>query len=155
VVRQRAGRPGAAEHGERLVEDGRPFTALHAERLLLVRIGHAEPERRQQPAAGQPVDRRQLLGQHDRIAPRQHQHAHAELQPRGAARPERDRRHRVGRLAADALAEPQAVEVEAFEVVDERPEGAVVEIRAHAQAVADADLHSSSSSSSGCRPSRR
>ena len=60
----------------------------------------------------------------------------------GAGGGVRQRDERIGGLAADALAQPEAVEAEPFEVVDERAERlAVVGHRARAQAVPDPDLH--------------
>ena len=46
VVGQRSLGPGAAQHGQRLVEQLGPGAALDAECLLLVRVGDAEPEGR-------------------------------------------------------------------------------------------------------------
>jgi hypothetical protein len=100
---------------------------LHTERLLLVRVGYAKSEGRQQTAARELIDRRQLLGEHDRIATGQHEHAHAELELCSACGRERDRRDRVGSLAADPLAQPEAVEAQPFEVVDEDREARVVQ----------------------------
>ena len=91
--------PARPHHGERLVEPARPLAALDAERLVLAGVGDAEPERRQQPPAGHHGERGQLLGQHDRVAAGQHEHAHAELEARRAAGGVGHRHHRVGRLA--------------------------------------------------------
>jgi hypothetical protein len=51
------------------------------------------------------------------------------------------RHQRVGRVAADALAEPQAVEAQRLERVDHLREAAVVELGAHPEPEPDAHLH--------------
>ena len=101
--------------------------ARDAEGLLLVRVGDAEAEGRQQPSAGQAVEGGQLLGQHDRVAAGEHQHARAELQLGRAAGGVGHADDRVGGLAADALGEPEAVEAQPLEGVDRLGEALVVE----------------------------
>ena len=96
--------------------------ALDAERLLLAPVGHAEPERRQQPSVGQEVERRQLLGQQRRVASRQHEHREAELQllrPPGGDRQPDDR---VDGAPGHPLAQPQRVEPVRLEPVHQRRE---------------------------------
>ena len=148
VVRERARCPRPAQHGERLVEDRRPLGAGDPERLLLVWIGDAEPERRQQATTRQLVDRRQLLGEHDRIAARQHEHAHPELEVRRTTGGEGDRRHRLGRRGPDPLAEPQAVESKPLECVDDVAERRSVQLRPDPEPESHADLHGVGVSSS-------
>jgi hypothetical protein len=140
VMSQRTLGPGPAQHHHCLVEQLRSRGSLDAERLLLVRVGDAETERRQEAAARQPIERGQFLGEHDRVAARQHHHAHAELQPLGASCGERHADQRIRRVAADPLAQPQAVEAESFERVDHGCEALVVEPSAGAEGVADADV---------------
>ena len=48
---------------------------------------------------------------------------------------------RIGRLAADPLREPEAVEAQPLEVVDERTEAVVVRERPGAEAEPDPHLH--------------
>jgi hypothetical protein len=132
VVAEAFAGPAQPEHLHRLVEDRRPLIALDAERLLLVRVGDAESERRQQPTVRQTVERRQLLREHHRISAREDHHAHPELQLRRAPGGERHRDERVGSFAAEALAEPEAVEAQLLQRVDDRREAGVVQLRANA-----------------------
>ena len=71
--------PQAAEQRERLVEDRGAIATRDAERLLLDRMRDAESERRERAAAGEDVERRPLLRDERGAAPREHQHARAEL----------------------------------------------------------------------------
>ena len=134
--------PEAAHQRQRLVEDLRPLATLDPERLLLAGVGDPQPEGRQQPAAGQPVEARELLRHQHRVAAGEHHHAHPELQLRRAAGGERQRDDGVGRRPRDALAHPQRVEPEPLEVVDERAERVVpVRVGPCPQPHPDADLH--------------
>ena len=68
MMGQQSLRPRAAQDGQGLVEQlgaGAPFDP---ERLLLVWVCNSEPEGRQQATVGQPIECRQLLGQHDGVA---------------------------------------------------------------------------------------
>lgn len=141
MVSEWLGRPTAAQHRQRLIEHLCASAALDTERLLLVRVGHAQPEGREQPTVREAIECGQLLRQHDRVATGQHHDAHAELQPLRAAGSERHRHQRVGRVAADALAEPQAVEAQGLQRVDHFREAAVVELGAHPEPEPDANLH--------------
>ena len=71
--------PEAAEERQHLVEELRPGATLHAERLVLAGVGRAETEGREQPAAAQAVEGRQLLRQQHRVAPGHHEHGEPEL----------------------------------------------------------------------------
>ena len=133
--------PQAPDQRQGLVEPRRPLAACHAEGLLLVGVGDAETEGRQEPPAREAVEAGQLLGQHHGVAAGQHQDAGAELQLLRASRGERHAHDRVGGLAAEALGEPEAVEAQPLEGIDRVGEALVVELGARAQAVADADLH--------------
>ena len=135
--------PEAAQQRQRLVEDLGPVAPLDAERLLLVGVGDARARRRGAAArstAGRasPAPRPAATG----LRPGSTSTDMPNLSLVGAGRRVRQGDERIGGLAADALAQPQAVEAEPLEVVDERPERlAVVGHRARAQAVPDADLH--------------
>jgi hypothetical protein len=133
--------PARSDHGERLVEPARPFLAGDAERLVLGGVGDAEPEGGEQPAAGHHGERRQLLGEDDRVASRQDEHAHPELEASGAAGGVCHRHDGVGRLGADALGQPQAVEPPALDEVDDITEVRAVEGGAGAETDPDAYLH--------------
>ena len=116
--------------------------ALDPEGLLFERIGDAEAYSRKQSTTRQTVERRQFLGEHHRIAARDHEHAGAELQSRGARRRERQGDERIGSLTRDALAEPDRIETEVFEKIHEGCER-VRPIRqcASAEPEPDTDLH--------------
>ena len=116
----------------------------HAECLLLHRIDGAETERREEPAARHRSERREFLGQHDRVAAGQDHHRHAELQVLRAAGAVRHRDERIGGLAGDPLGEPQRIEVEPFEFVDEHAVRLVVEVGAGAETESDANFHRAS-----------
>ena len=141
VVRHGRLRPAGANDGQRLVEALGAFLAGHTERLLLVRIGDPEPERRQQPTSRQSIESRQFLRQHHRVATGQHHHAHAELQTCCASGGERHAHQGIGRLSTDALAQPQTVETQGLESVDDPSESLVVQRGANAESVSDANLH--------------
>ena len=142
--------PARPHHGQRLVEPACPFASLDPERLVLAGVGDAEAERRQQAPAGHHGQRRQLLGQHDRVAAGQHQHAHPELEARRAPGGVRHRHDRVGRVAADALGQPQAVEAEPLERVDDVAELGSVQPGPCPEPDADAHLHGAT----GCQERR-
>ena len=133
--------PACSDHGERLVEPGGPLVACHAERLVLGRVGDPQPEGREQPSAGHHRQRRQLLRQHDRVASGEDEDAHPELEPGRATGTVRHRHDRIGRLAADALRQPEAVEPVLLDEVDDLAEGRTVQRGAGAETETDADRH--------------
>ena len=133
--------PARPQHLQRLVETLAALLARHPESLLLVRIGHAESEGRQQPSVREAIEGRQLLGQHHRVATRKHHDAHAELQTLGTAGGVGHAHQRIGRLAPDAFAQPEAVEAQRLERIDHPAEPVVVQGRANAEAVTDTNLH--------------
>lgn len=139
VMCQRPLGPSPAKHGKCLVEQLRPGAAFDAERLLLVRIGDAESERREESAVRQPIERRQFLGEHDGVAARQNHHAHAELQLRRTTGREGHADKGIGCVAADPLAEPKAVEPETLQSIDDDREAVVVQTRARTEGVTDAN----------------
>ena len=126
VVIDRVLGPQAPHERQRLVEPRRPLPALDAERLLLVCVRDAETESRQQPPARHPIEARHRLRHQDGIASGQHHDARAELQLLGTARGVRHAHDGIGRFAADPFREPQRVEAQSLEVVDERTEPVVV-----------------------------
>ena len=140
VMRQVPLGPGAAQHSECLVEELGAGTAFDTECLLLVRVGDAKSEGRQEAAVRQAVQRRQLLGEDDGIAAGQHHHTHPELQLGRAAGGEGHADQWVRSVATDPLAQPQAVEAQPLECVDDHCESVVVEARARSERVADANV---------------
>ena len=104
-------------------------------------FGDTQPERREESPLRQPVEGGELLGKHDRVAPRQHHHAHPELQFASSARGECHGDQRIGGLAAESFTQPEAVEPKCFEGIDHLAEASVVEFAADAEAVSDADFH--------------
>ena len=58
-----------------------------------------ETERREQPSTRHRREGGELLGQHDRVAAREHHHRRTELEVRGAPRAVGHRNQRIGRLA--------------------------------------------------------
>ena len=134
--------PELFQQWEGFVEDLGSFPAFNPEELLLDWIGDAESERRQQPTARQSIEAGKFFGQHGWIAPRQHQHRHPKLEFAGPTRRVREPNDGVGALAAEALAQPDAVELERLECVDERIEGVpVVGETTRSEAVANSNLH--------------
>ena len=110
-----------------------------------MRVGSAKAKARQQSAIGQAVEGGKLFRQHHRIVSGQHHHAHTDLQSLGAACSECHCDERVGDLAADAVAEPQAVEAKSFESIDGHAEAAVVERGARTKSEPDANFQLDSS----------
>jgi hypothetical protein len=74
---------------------------------VLTRIDRTQPERGEQPSAGQAVERGQLLGQQHRVAPGHHQHGEPELEALRAARGDGDADDRVRAVARDPLRQPE------------------------------------------------
>src|SRR5262249_5384050 len=101
------------------VEPRAALLARDAERLLLPRIDDAEAERRQRASLREHVERRPLLREEHRVAPRQRLHARAELQLPGPPGGERERGHGLGDGPRGALRAPERVEPVDFESVDE------------------------------------
>ena len=110
--------PQPAQHGQGLVELGRPVGPGDALGRQLGPFGQAEHEREQQPATGELVQRGQLLGQAGRVAARYHQMG-AELQAAGAAGGEAECGERVERAAGQHLGHPDRVEAESLQLVDQ------------------------------------
>ena len=101
-----------------------------------------------------PGERRQAgegLGEHDRVAARQHHHARSEFEVGGPTGAERQGDDRIGRIRPDPLRDPQTVEPQAFELVDHVAEPLVVQRRAGAEPVSDPDLHVRIVAHTGCR----
>ncbi len=133
--------PQAPDERQRLVEPRRPLGPGDAERLLLVDVGDAEPERRQEPAVREPVEAGHLLGDQNGVPAGQDHDGRAELETRGAAGGEGHGDDGVGGLTADPLGDPQAVEAELLHGVDGGAEPDVVHEGAHTEPEADPDLH--------------
>ena len=75
------------------------------------------------------------------IAAGEDEDAHPELEPGRASGAVRHRHDRVGRLAADALRQPETVEPALLDEVDELAEVRTVQRGAGAETEADADRH--------------
>ena len=99
--------PEPADQRQGLVEPGGPLLPRDAERLLLVGVDHAQPERGQHAPTGQPVETRELLRHQYRVAPGQHHHARPQLELGRAARRVGKSHERVERGARDPLGEPE------------------------------------------------
>ena len=105
---------------------GAPAALLerHAGGVELTRQLDADAHRREEAPAGEPVERRHLLGRHHRSPVGQHDHARAELErlrPRGHRG---QRRHDLGhrRRRGQAVGEPERVDPAPLEEVGERPQ---------------------------------
>ena len=114
---------------------------------MLGGVGDAEPERRKAAAATDDIEACQHLGHQDRVAARYHRDGRAEFQVLAAAGDVGHRHDRIELHRIDALGEPQAVEAETVEVIDDGTEsgefspGLRVETRDGAEGVTDAHLH--------------
>jgi hypothetical protein len=134
--------PEAADEAEGLVEQGGPLGAVDPERPMLGGDRRPDAHRRQQPPVRQPIEARQLLGQDHRIPPREDEHAGAQLQLPCAAGGHRQGHQRIRRRAGEPLGQPQAVEAERLQVVEERQVAlGVTHQRLRAQPDPDAHLH--------------
>ena len=134
--------PEPPDERQGFVEPRRPLLAVDPEHLLLHGVDHAEAERRQRPPAAEPIERGPRLGQQHRITAGKHLHAGAELELLRAAGCERQAHHRLGRRGCGALGQPQRVEPQPLQPVDEHTE--VVSVGRwgeSGQADTDANLH--------------
>ena len=105
-------------------------------------VGHTEAECREEAAVREAVEAGELLGQHGEVPAGQHQHGEPELHAGRAPRRIREAHDRVGTLAAQPLAQPQRVEAELFQRVDEGVERlVVVGEAASTEAETDTNLH--------------
>ena len=121
---------------------GRALVAIDAEGLLFEGVDRTESDRGERPAVGQAVEARQRLGQHHGVAPGQHHHRRAHFELAGAGDGEGHRDQRIEAGPVDPLGEPQRIEAEPLEFVDDMAEGGSIgEIGRRAQSQADADLH--------------
>ena len=80
----------------------------------LRRIGKAEAEGDEETPARQAVEGGQLLGHHRRVAPGEHQHPGADLEPGGAGGGVGEAHDRIRRRAGGELGQPQRVEAQAL-----------------------------------------
>src|SRR5439155_6261253 len=103
-------RPEPAEERKYLVEPGRALLAGDTEGRLLVGCDDAEPKGGKDAPTREHVEGRPRLREQRGIAPGEHLHARAELQPGAAAGRDREADDRIGRRRTDPLGEPQRVE---------------------------------------------
>ena len=143
VERDRLLVPQPRHNRQRLIGDG--AAALHGAvgdaPFGRERAAHAEG--RQQPPVAEEVDRRALLGQHQRVAEAHHDHVHAELEPLGARRQRRHKGHRLEhRLFRDQpIRLPDRVDAALLAEVDPAPHHLHVGKREVGDAHADAVAH--------------
>jgi hypothetical protein len=134
--------PQPPDQAHRLVEQPGALASLHPEGPVLGGDRRPQPDRGQQPAAGQPVECGQLLGQHNRVAAGDHQHAGPQLELAGAAGGHGQGDERIGGRAGQALAQPQRVEAAGLQGVYEAGEAlGVAREGLRAEPEPDADLH--------------
>ena len=107
--------PEAAQQRERLVEDRGPVAPRTPNAWCSANCGAPSPNAGQQASARQHVERRHLLGQHHRVAARQHHHRHAELEASVRAAAIDMATGRIGPRGADPLGHPQRVEAQPLE----------------------------------------
>jgi hypothetical protein len=151
--------PQQAKHIDRLVGAAAARGELDPDRLRLAGQ-HSQPHGQQpHPPRGQHVDRGELLGQHNRMAVGQQQHAGAQRDPFGLGRDEAQAFQRVGdrqvsgeldraglcaRIQDDVLGHVKGLEAAVFRVLGDRRQ--VAGVRAgHGSTVHDPELHRASS----------
>ena len=141
VVVDRVLRPEPAHQRERFVEPRGAVLAGDAERLLLGRVHDPQAEPGEEPPAGEHVEARELLGEQRGVAAGQDLHAGSELELPGPAGGDREPDDRIGRVAAHPLREPQRVEPQRFERVDQLIEPVGLQPALRAEPVPDPNLH--------------
>ena len=140
VMRERLTRPAMAHHREHLVEDRRSLGALDPERLLLDRVDRAEAERgRSRPPDMAPSVASSLAsttGLRPGSTITDMPNFSRSVRPGAVGHGD----ERVGRGTADLLGEPERVEAQRLETVDDGAELGPVGGGRRAEAVADPDL---------------
>src|SRR6266542_2109905 len=116
--------PEQPDDMDRLIRPPAPLLERDARGLELAWQLDADADGGEEAAAGEPVDRRHLLGGHDRRAIRQDDHARAELELAGAGGDGGQGGHDLGdgRRRGEAIGEPEGVDAALLEELAERPE---------------------------------